>query len=65
VCGMRDRDEISCSDSATGSVTEDEAAARIVDALEMRPRRAERSVDVERLHQVMLPRRFSQGGAAR
>src|SRR5207302_1056367 len=46
----RDRDKVSRGDPAAGAVTEDEGASRIVDALEMRPRRAERSVDLELLH---------------
>ena len=50
VCNARHRDKILRLHPATSAVTEDERGPRVVCATQMRVRRSERRVDLERLH---------------
>jgi hypothetical protein len=62
--GARRREEILRLHTAACAMTEDERSTRVVRALDVRLRDAERRVDLERLHGTMLPCRLNPGGAA-
>jgi hypothetical protein len=63
VCNVRSRNKILRLHPATGAVTENERGPRLSCVVQVRVRRAERRVDLERLHRGDAATRINPGGA--